>query len=80
MVALKNVVHPALAWLVGGPLLGLTGTALLAVVVCAALPTAQNVFGYAVRYDRGVILARDAALTTTVVSVPVMIGSSRWWH
>ena len=74
VVACKNVVHPALAWLVGGPLLGLTGTALLAAVVCAALPTAQNVFGYAVRYDRGVILARDAALTSTVVAVPAMIA------
>ncbi|MBW0106428.1 AEC family transporter, partial [Pseudonocardia sp. KRD291] len=59
-VALKNVVHPLLAWVMGGPVLGLTGPALLAVVVCAALPTAQNVFGYAVRYDRGVVLARDA--------------------
>lgn len=71
-VALKNVLHPALAWAIGALLLGLTGPALLAVVVCAALPTAQNVFGYAVRYDRGVVLARDAALTTTVLSVPVL--------
>jgi predicted permease len=74
VVALKNVVHPALAWVVAGPVLGLTGTPLLAAVVCAALPTAQNVFGYAVRYDRGVTLARDAALTTTIVGVPAMIG------
>ncbi|TCK26498.1 AEC family transporter [Pseudonocardia endophytica] len=74
VVAIKNVAHPALAWVVAGPVLGLTGTPLLAAVVCAALPTAQNVFGYAVRYDRGVTLARDAALTTTIVGVPAMIG------
>ncbi|MHA6796551.1 AEC family transporter [Pseudonocardia bannensis] len=74
VVVLKSVGHPALALSVGAVVLGLEGHALLAVVVCAALPTAQNVFGYAVRFDQGVVLARDAALTTTVLSVPVMIG------
>ena len=53
-------------------LLGLEGHALLAVVVCAALPTAQNVFGYAVRFGQGVTLGRDAGLATTLVSVPVL--------
>lgn len=74
VVALKNVVHPLLALLIGGPVLGLSGAALTAVVVCAALPTAQNVFGYAVRFDEGVRLGRDAALTTTLVSVPVLFA------
>jgi len=71
VLLLKNVVHPALAL---GLLLGIRGHALLAVVVCAALPTAQNVFGYAVRFGWGVRLVRDAALTTTVLSVPVLFG------
>lgn len=44
-VAIKNVVHPLLAWVLAAGLLGLTGPALLAAVVLAALPTAQNVFG-----------------------------------
>jgi malonate transporter len=73
ILLLKNVVHPALA-LLAGVLLGLDGHALLAVVVCAALPTAQNVFGYAVRFDQGVALSRDAAWSTTLVSVPVLFG------
>jgi malonate transporter and related proteins len=73
VVLLKNVVHPALALLLGF-VLGLEGHALLAVVVCAALPTAQNVFGYAVRFEQGVTLGRDAALATTVVSVPVLFA------
>ncbi|MEU6641804.1 AEC family transporter [Saccharomonospora sp. NPDC046836] len=73
VVVLKNFVHPALAWL-AGLVLGLDGHSLLAVVVCAALPTAQNVFGYAVRFDQGVTLGRDAALTTTVLSMPVMFA------
>lgn len=73
VLLLKNVVHPVLALLLG-LVLGMEGHALLAVVVCAALPTAQNVFGYAVRFGQGVELGRDAALTTTVASVPVLFG------
>jgi malonate transporter len=73
VLLLKCIVHPALALLLG-LVLGLEGHALLAVVVCAALPTAQNVFGYAVRFDQGVVLGRDAALSTTVVSVPVLFA------
>jgi malonate transporter len=73
VLLLKNVVHPLLALLLGH-LLGLEGHALLAVVLCAALPTAQNVFGYAVRFDQGVALGRDAALGTTLLSVPVLFA------
>lgn len=71
--ALKNLGQPAIAVGVGS-LLGLTGPRLLAVAICAALPTAQNMFAYAVRYRQGQTLARDAGLVTTVVSIPVMIG------
>ncbi|APU14919.1 MULTISPECIES: AEC family transporter [Actinoalloteichus] len=71
VVVIKNLVHPLLALLLG-LLLGLEGHALLAVVVCAALPSAQNVFGYAVRFDQGVALARESALTTTILSLPVL--------
>jgi malonate transporter len=42
-------------------------------VVLAGLPTAQNVFVYAQRYERGVTLARDTVLITTVGSVPVLV-------
>ncbi|GAA0903001.1 AEC family transporter [Pseudonocardia zijingensis] len=73
VLVLKCVVHPVLALLVG-LLLGLEGPGLLAVVVCAALPTAQNVFAYAARFEQGESLGRDAALSTTVVSVPVLFG------
>ena len=74
VVVAKNLVQPAVALVLGAVVLGLTGPRLLAVVVCAALPTAQNMFAYAVRYRQGERLARDAGLVTTVVSVPVMIG------
>ncbi|AEA23290.1 AEC family transporter [Pseudonocardia benzenivorans] len=70
---LKNLGQPAIA-VATGTALGMSGGALLAVAVCAALPTAQNMFAYAVRYRQGQSLARDAGLVTTVVSIPVMIG------
>ncbi|GAA2785832.1 AEC family transporter [Saccharopolyspora taberi] len=73
IVLIKNFAQPLLGLLIG-VLLQLRGEALLAVVVCAALPTAQNVFGYAVRFQQGTTLAREAVLTTTLVSMPVMFG------
>ena len=39
----------------------------------AALPTAQNVFTFAMRYNRGVILARDTIFVATLISVPVIL-------
>ena len=38
------------------------GGALLAVVVCSSLPTAQNIFVHATRYDRATTLARDMVM------------------
>jgi malonate transporter len=70
---LKLVVMPIVAWSVGHFLFGLTGEALFVVTVLAALPSAQNVFNYAQRYERGEILARDVVLITTVLSLPVLL-------
>ncbi|MGD9959724.1 AEC family transporter [Nocardioides sp.] len=70
--ALKLVVQPLVATLTGS-LLGLSGTALLAVAVLSALPTAQNVFTHATRYGRGELLARDAILVTTCLCVPLIV-------
>lgn len=72
VVALRSVVHPALAAGLGIAL-GLEGTALLAVVTMAALPTAQNVLVYAMQYGRGQAVARDAGLVTTLLALPVML-------
>ena len=71
--ALKLVLMPAIAWLVGHLVFGLNGAALFGVVLLAALPTAQNVFNYAQRYERGVTLARDTVLITTIGSVPILV-------
>ena len=72
VVALRSVVHPALAAAIGIAL-GLEGRTLLAVTAMAALPTAQNVLVYAMQYGRQQALARDAGLVTTVLAVPVLL-------
>src|SRR5690625_6597111 len=76
VVGLQLLVQPALAYLIGFAL-GLQDTALFAVAVLAALPTAQNVFVVASRYDRGVVLARDAIFLSTIGSGPVFIQIGR---
>jgi malonate transporter and related proteins len=73
LVALKLVVQPVVAYLLGAYAVGLEGHDLLAVTVIAALPTAQNVFTFAMRYDRGVILARDTIFVATLLSVPAIV-------
>ncbi|WP_166880415.1 AEC family transporter [Salinibacterium sp. ZJ450] len=78
--AIKLAIMPAVAWLVGRVLFGLEGQALFAVVVLAALPTAQNVFNYAQRYDRGVIIARDTVFITTFGSILVLLAWTALLH
>ncbi|MDN5725201.1 MAG: AEC family transporter [Propionibacteriales bacterium] len=74
IAVLKLIIQPAAAWVVGAHLVGLTGTDLLGVMIIAALPTAQNVFTFALRYRTGVTLARDAIFVNTLGSVAVIIG------
>jgi hypothetical protein len=72
--AFKLGVQPALAYLFARFALGMEGHALFAVVVTSSLPTAQNVFVAASRYQTGLTVAKDTVLITTVVAVPAMIG------
>jgi malonate transporter and related proteins len=72
VAVLRSVVSPTVALLLGH-VLGLEGTALLAVVAMAALPTAQNVLVYATHYGRGQALARDAGVLTTTLAVPALL-------
>jgi malonate transporter and related proteins len=73
ITALKLVVQPLAAYLFARYVLGLQSGELLAVTVVAALPTAQNVFTFAVRYRQAEVLARDAIFVTTLGSVPVLL-------
>jgi predicted permease len=73
ITGLKLVVQPVVAYCVARFAFGLDSTALFAVTVLAALPTAQNIFIHATRYDRGVVVARDSVFLTTVLSVPALL-------
>lgn len=70
---LKMLVQPLSAYAVARFGLGLTGPTLLAVVICSTLPTAQNIFVHATRFDRATVLARDTILLTTVSAMPLML-------
>lgn len=78
-VGWKLAVMPGLAVVVGTAA-GLSGAQLLAPVVTAALPTAQNVFMYASRYGAAKDLARDAVLLTTAGFVPVVLLAAALLH
>lgn len=67
----KLFIHPALA-LALGLLLGLDGHPLYATVIMASLPTAQNLYVAAVRYNRATTVSRDTVLVTTVFSMITM--------
>ncbi len=70
---LRTVVHPVLTYLVAD-LVGVPAEARFAVVLMAALPTAQNVLVYAMQFEAGQRLARDAQVITTFASLPLMVA------
>ncbi|MFI6831429.1 AEC family transporter [Kribbella sp. NPDC050241] len=73
-VVLKTVLQPIAAYVFGRWVLDLHGIALLAPTLLAALPTAQNVYVYAVHYRSSRTLARSAVLMSTLLSIPIMIA------
>ena len=72
-VTLKSVVMPFIAWLFGRFALHLDPQTLFAVCVCAALPTAVNVYIFATRYNTARYLARDAGFLSTILAIPVIL-------
>jgi malonate transporter len=70
---IKVAVMPVIAYLIGRFVFGLHGDALFAVVTMSALPTAQNLYNFAARYQRGVVVARDTVLVTTIASIPALV-------
>ncbi|WP_343318944.1 AEC family transporter [Arthrobacter sp. TMP15] len=72
--AFKLILHPTVAFLLGHFALGMSGAGLFAVVVAAALPTAQNVYVTAQRYQVSVTVAKDTVLATTVLAIPAMFA------
>lgn len=72
-VTLKAVGMPLMAFLAARFVFGLEGHALFAAVALAALPTAQNVYNFAARYERGMPVARDIVLLTTLFAAPALL-------
>jgi malonate transporter len=72
IAALKLVAQPLIAYVIGAFALRLSHPQLLAVVVCAGLPTAQNTFIFAQQYRVGVALASRAVLITTTLSMATL--------
>jgi predicted permease len=74
--ALKALVMPVITYLLGRFAFRLEGEQLFGVLVMAALPAAQNAFLFASRYGRGVAVARDIVLFSSVLAVPVLVGTA----
>jgi predicted permease len=68
----KLLVMPAVAWALGSFVFGLGAADVYAVTTMAALPSAQNVFNYASRYESSPVLARDAITVTTLGAAPMV--------
>lgn len=72
--AVKLLIHPLAAWLLAAFVFQLDAHGVLVATVLASLPTAQNVFVSASRYNTGLIVARDTVLITTILAIPAMIA------
>ncbi|MGB4779297.1 AEC family transporter [Microbacterium sp.] len=71
--ALKLAAMPVIAWVVAAYVFQLSSHDVLIVTVLAALPTAQNVFNYAQRFDVGETIARDTVFLTTIGCIPILL-------
>lgn len=70
---LKTIAMPIIAWVLGKFVFNFEEQALFSVVVLAALPTAQGIFGWAYRFDRHVSVARDSVIVTTFLALPTLL-------
>ncbi|KOX07419.1 AEC family transporter [Micromonospora profundi] len=75
ITALKLVAQPVIAY-AAGLALHLSAPQLLAVVVCAGLPTAQNTFIYAQEYGVGEAVANRAVVVTTTLSLVTLAAAA----
>jgi malonate transporter and related proteins len=78
LAGLKVLAQPALAYLIARYALGLDGRPLLAAVITSGLPTAQNVFVFASRYQRAAGLARDSVVVTTLLTAVTLLLFAYW--
>lgn len=72
--AVKLLIHPLAAWLLASFVFQLDADGVFVATILATLPTAQNVFVSASRYNTGLIVARDTVFITTILAIPAMIA------
>ncbi|WBC14878.1 AEC family transporter [Micromonospora sp. WMMA1998] len=75
ITALKLVAQPVIAY-AAGLALHLSAPQMLAVVVCAGLPTAQNTFIYSQEYGVGEAVANRAVVVTTTLSLVTLAAAA----
>ncbi|MFI7592031.1 AEC family transporter [Micromonospora sp. NPDC049359] len=75
LATLKLVAQPVIAY-VAGLALHLSAPQLLAVVVCAGLPTAQNTFIFGQEYGVGETIANRAVVVTTTLSLGTLAATA----
>ncbi|MFD5881289.1 AEC family transporter [Streptomyces yangpuensis] len=72
LIGFKCLVFPLLTWAVCGLLFGVRGDWLAYLVLIAAMPTPQNLFIFAQRYDVGVGLSASVVIKTSLVSLVLL--------
>lgn len=68
-VGLKVMIQPCVAFVLGRYAIHLSRTDLVAVVICSALPTAQNAFIYAREYGLRTELVRNSIVVSSALSM-----------
>jgi predicted permease len=71
-VVAKLLLHPVIAWVMAAFVFRMNAEHIYIAVILACLPTAQNIFVNASRYDSGITVAKDTVLVTSVLGIPVM--------
>lgn len=74
--AIKVGVMPLTAYLLGQFVFGLSTAQLFPVVVLAALPAAQNVYNFAIRFGRAESMALGSVAVSTLLAMPVLLLSA----
>ncbi|WP_411103954.1 AEC family transporter [Streptomyces sp. cmx-4-9] len=69
LIAFKCLAFPLLTWAVCGGLFGVRGEWLAHLVLIAAMPTPQNLFIFAQRYDVGVDLSASVVIKSSLVAL-----------
>lgn len=80
VTGLKVLIQPVIAFVLARYLFALDPSATLAVTVLGGLPTAQNVFIFAMRGEESISLARDTIFISSVAAIPAVTAMAALVH